>query len=159
VNFDDAFTALMGNEGGYSFNPADPGGETMWGITARVARAYGYAGQMKDLQQDYAKKIAFAEYWQKAHCDELPDSIKFDAFDCAYNMGVHEAIILIQRVCGVPADGYWGDQTKNAVALLDRESAQRKFAAARLVFYTNLPTWDTFGKGWSRRVAENLTRS
>ncbi|HIA2409759.1 TPA: glycosyl hydrolase 108 family protein, partial [Burkholderia contaminans] len=34
-SFDDAFEALMGNEGGYSNSPADPGGETMWGITAR----------------------------------------------------------------------------------------------------------------------------
>ena len=48
-SFDDAFKALIGSEGGYSFNPADPGGETMWGVTARVARASGYAGPMKDL--------------------------------------------------------------------------------------------------------------
>ena len=29
--FDDAFTALIGNEGGYVNNPADPGGETNHG--------------------------------------------------------------------------------------------------------------------------------
>lgn len=40
-NFEDAFRALIGSEGGYSFNPHDPGGETMWGVTARVARSAG----------------------------------------------------------------------------------------------------------------------
>ena len=39
ASFDDAFDLLIGNEGGYVNNPADPGGETMFGITARVARA------------------------------------------------------------------------------------------------------------------------
>jgi len=28
-SFDDAFRALIGSEGGYSFHPADPGGETI----------------------------------------------------------------------------------------------------------------------------------
>ena len=54
-SFDDAFDALIGNEGGYSNNPKDPGGETMWGITARVARAAGYTGPMRDLPRDTAK--------------------------------------------------------------------------------------------------------
>jgi len=31
--FDDAFEALLGNEGGYANHPSDPGGETMWGAS------------------------------------------------------------------------------------------------------------------------------
>lgn len=61
--FDDAFTALIGNEGGYSFNPADPGGETMWGVTARVARGNGYPGAMKARPLSAAKQIAKTAYW------------------------------------------------------------------------------------------------
>ena len=57
-NFNWAFDLLMGHEGGYSNNPKDPGGETMWGITARVARAWGYSGPMKSLPRETAKQIA-----------------------------------------------------------------------------------------------------
>ena len=38
MNFDEAFTKLLGHEGGYSNHPADKGGETMWGSTIAVAR-------------------------------------------------------------------------------------------------------------------------
>lgn len=31
-SFEDAFKALIGNEGGYSFSPADSGGETIGGV-------------------------------------------------------------------------------------------------------------------------------
>ena len=56
-NFNRAFTELLGNEGGYSNNPNDPGGETNWGITLAVARANGYVGAMKDMDQSFAKRI------------------------------------------------------------------------------------------------------
>ena len=50
----------METEGGYSNrNPEDdPGGETMWGVTARVAREDGYTGPMRDLPLERAKSIA-----------------------------------------------------------------------------------------------------
>ena len=37
--FDQCFDKLISHEGGYVNDPRDPGGETMWGVTARVARA------------------------------------------------------------------------------------------------------------------------
>jgi lysozyme family protein len=158
VNFDDAFDALIGNEGGYSNDPEDPGGETMWGVTARVARAHGYAGAMKDLPRDSAKEIAHGAYWVPAHCDEIPDALRFDIFDAAYNEGVHEAIVMLQRVAGVKDDGIFGPATAAAVAALDGEKARRWFNADRLVFYTDLAGWEHDGKGWARRVAQNLRR-
>src|SRR5690625_2900639 len=36
-------------EGAYSNNPADKGGETMYGITVSVARANGYSGPMANM--------------------------------------------------------------------------------------------------------------
>ena len=36
MNFDDAFVKLIGFEGGYVNNPADPGGETKYGISRRA---------------------------------------------------------------------------------------------------------------------------
>ena len=158
MDFNAAFTALIGNEGGYSNNPADPGGETMWGITARVARAWGYMGPMKDLPLDTAKRIAKDSYWTPVHADELPDVVRFDVFDTAYNSGVHEAIVLLQRAMGLAADGFFGPATTAAMQSWNPEWLRRAFNAARLDFMTALDAWPTFGKGWVRRVAANLRR-
>lgn len=159
MDFDEAFEALIGNEGGYVNDPADPGGETMYGITARVARAHGYTGAMKDLPIDEAKDIAKAEYWTPAHCDDVPIGLRFDLFDTAYNTGVHEAIVLLQRAMSLQADGYFGPATQEAIANHGFEWLRRAFNAERLDFYTNLPGWPHDGKGWTKRVAANLRRA
>ena len=158
MTFDDAFDALIGNEGGYSNNPADPGGETMWGITARVARAWGYTGPMIVLPRETAKLIAHEKYWVPAHCDELPDTMRFEVFDTAYNAGVYEAIAMLQKSLGTTVDGVFGPITAGLLAQVDAEAMRRKFTANRLRFYAALPTWLTFSKGWVLRVADNLEK-
>lgn len=39
--------AIYVHEGGYVNDPADPGGATRYGVTAAVARAHGYQGDMR----------------------------------------------------------------------------------------------------------------
>jgi lysozyme family protein len=160
MDFGAAFDALIGNEGGYSNDPADPGGETMWGVTARVARRNGYTGAMKDLPRDTAKQIAKTEYWDLAHCDQVPDVIRFDHFDTAYNSGVHEAIVLLQRSLGIEADGWFGPETEAKCKATGSTYYTRcALAASRLEFFTDLPGWEHDGKGWARRIAANLRRA
>lgn len=154
--FDDSFKALIGNEGGYSNNPADPGGETMWGVTKRVAQAHGYAGAMRDLPLETAKAIAKAQYWDPFHCDQLPAAVAFQVFDCAYNGG-HPAQWLQQAV-GVAADGQIGPGTLAAVAAADPDKIIMRFDAYRLKYMASLSSWPTFGKGWANRIADNLLR-
>lgn len=156
MNFDEAFDHLMESEGGYSNNPTDPGGETMWGITARVARQAGYVGPMKDLPKDMAKTIARNRYWMVVRADELPEGVRFDIFDTCYNSGEKQAIKLLQRAVGVPDDGVIGPQTLNALRAQKPASVAMRFNAERIEFLTVLPTWGSFGKGWARRVAKNL---
>lgn len=155
MTYDDAFDRLIGNEGGYSFNAADPGGETMWGITARVARANGYTGDMRSLPRDKAKDIAKACYWNPCQCDALPDFARFDLFDAAYNSGTGQAIKWLQRAAGAVDDGAMGPGTIAAVAAAGPMVSAR-FNGLRLQFMTNLSTWPQFGKGWARRIAGNL---
>lgn len=154
--FDDAFTALIGNEGGYSFNPADPGGETMWGITARVAHGWGYTGDMKDLPLDTAKAIAKKFYWDPYQCDQFDPRIGFQVLDAAYNGG-HPAQWL-QQAAGVTQDGVIGSITVAAVRAADPMKIIMRFTAYRLQYLGNLPTWPNFGHGWSNRIANNLIR-
>lgn len=159
-SFDDAFTALIGNEGGYSNNPADPGGETMWGITARVARKHGYLGDMHYLPQPTAMAIAKAEYWDAVRGDELSPRLAFQLFDTCYNSGAEEAVMLLQRSLGIAADGRFGPATMNAVkAFPDEDKLIGRLDAYRLLFMADLAGWPTFGKGWARRIANNLLRA
>lgn len=161
MNFDQAFDMLLDpdHEGGYSNNSADPGGETMYGITARVARRNNYTGPMKDLPRDLAKRIARKEYWEAAHVDELPQEIRFDVFDTAYNSGPAQAIRFVQRAADIPADGAFGPTTRAAVYVPNPYQLLCRFNGQRLDFLNNLPTWPTFGKGWAQRIATNLMRA
>lgn len=158
MNFERAFELLIGHEGGYSNNPNDPGGETMFGITARVARRNGYMGDMKMLPLSLAKDIAKREYWDIVRADEMPDSIKFDLFDTCYHSGVFQAVKILQKAVGVDADGRLGPVTMKAVHEMDPERLAGRFNGWRLDFLNDLSTWPSFGRGWTQRVAENLKR-
>ena len=152
--FDDAFTELMGNEGGYSNNPADPGGETMWGITKCVANLHGYTGAMQDLPQSTAKTIAKAVYWDPYLCDQFDPRVAFQVFDTAYNGG--EPVKWLQEAVGVTPDGIIGARTIAAVRSTDPLKTIMRFDAQRILYLTSLKTWPTFGKGWMNRIAHNL---
>lgn len=156
MNFDTAFERLIGHEGGYSNNPADPGGETMFGVTARVARARGYAGNMRNLPLTEAERIAQAEYWDAIRADELPEAVRFDVFDTAYNSGVTQAIRFLQRALGLTVDGKLGAITITAAHAMEPGRLVARFNGHRLDFLNNLPAWPSFGRGWAQRIAENL---
>ena len=45
---------------------------------------------------------------------------------------------------------------KLAVRMADPHKLAARFNGHRLRFLTDLKTWPTFGRGWARRVADNL---
>lgn len=157
MQFDQAFAALIGNEGGYSFNPADPGGETMWGVTARVARANGYAGDMRALTREQAAAFYRRLYWDAIDADSLPELLRFQVFDAAVNSGAAQAVRWLQAAVGTQADGVIGSATHLALAAANPARIAILFDAERLTFMSGLPTWPAFGRGWARRIANNLT--
>lgn len=150
--FDDAFDRLIGNEGDYSNDPRDPGGETRYGISKR---AYPNV-DIKQLTLEEAKAIYRRDYWSAIRGDDMPDAVAFEVFDAAVNHGTTTAIRILQRALGVSADGVIGAVTLATAQATDPERFRMKFNAARLDYYTELPTWPAFGKGWVRRVANNL---
>ncbi len=156
MNFDTAFDRLLGHEGGYVDHPDDPGGQTNWGVTIAVARANGYTGPMRDLPRETAKGIYRAQYWDKAQADRMPFPVAFQVFDAAVNHGTGQAAKFLQRAAGVVDDGIIGPKTLAAVAARDAAAILLLFNAEREQFYTDLKTWPSFGKGWSRRVVANL---
>lgn len=157
MNFDQAFDILIGLEGGYANHPKDPGGETMWGVTKRVAEANGYTGSMRDLPRDLAKGIYRKQYWDAVQADQLPDGVKFDVFDAAVNSGDKQAVKWLQRAAGTTDDGFIGAKTIAAARSAGPLLAAH-FNGLRLQFMADLPTWPAFSRGWARRIAANLIR-
>ena len=155
-NFDKAFDLLIGNEGGYVNNPADPGGETNWGITRAVAVDNGYTGSIKLMPKETAKQIYKKMYWDKLQCDQLGFVVAFQLFDAGVNHGNAQAVKFLQRSLSVVNDGVIGAKTIAATNLLDDLHIVMLFNAERIEFYAALKTFSTFGKGWVRRVASNL---
>ena len=154
-NFERAFVELLGHEGGYSNNPRDPGGETMWGVTIAVARENGYEGPMRAMPVDVAKAIYLKRYWLPSF-EALPYPVAFQIFDAAVNSGVEQAVRWLQRALEIADDGKFGPITLKAAQAADPLKLVLAFNAARLMFMTQLSTWPAFGKGWARRIAANL---
>lgn len=156
AGFDEAFERLIGHEGGYVNHPDDPGGETKWGITRRTARAEGYQGDMKSLARDDARTIYKRAYWERARCDQYDEAVAFQLFDISVNHGIGNGIRMLQRSVGVADDGIVGPITLAAIHNMNVNDTLMLLNSERLSFYTRLSTWDTFGRGWANRVAENL---
>lgn len=101
-------------EGGYVHDPLDSGGETKFGITKRVARAYGFKGRMRNLTRDYAFMIYSKQYWGKLSLNSIEDmskKIAAELADTGVNMGTGTAGRFLQRSLNVLNDrqSYYSD--------------------------------------------------
>jgi typhoid toxin secretion A len=179
LSIDTLIDGVIGREGAYSNNPNDAGGETMWGITARVARANGYQGPMRDMPRETAKNIYFSQYVQKpgfAAVMELSSAIAEEIVDTGVNMGPAVASIFLQQALNtfnsqgrdypdVKADGDVGPATIAALkALLGKRGADGVTVMLRalnalqgeryITLGGNRPANEQFEFGWFlRRVA------
>lgn len=91
-------------EGGYVDDPNDSGGETNFGITVAVARAFGYVNSMRDMTQAQAMQIYKARYWDPLRLDEvvvLSPKLAHELLDTGVNTGVSQAGIFLQRALNV----------------------------------------------------------
>lgn len=98
--FDKLIDPLLEREGGYTFDPRDPGGETNHGVTVEVARANGYAGAMREMTSDQAKAIYRTRYWTAPGFDKIAavcEPVAAELFDTGVNQGPAVAGIYLQR--------------------------------------------------------------
>jgi lysozyme family protein len=120
-----AFAVVVGEEGGYVNDPADPGGETRYGISKR---AYPDV-DIKNLTLAQAQAIYQRDYWDALACDGYSWEVALVTFDCGVNQGVSVAKLLHAS-------------TQNA----------REYQAERALRYARSPNFDRFGRGWMRRL-------
>lgn len=101
------------------------------GVYDRWRASQGLPAQsVRHITRAEVEAIYWSNYWLKSGCDQLPPALAFVIFDVSVNHGVGRAL-------------GWLAETRD----------WRVIIAHRLQFYTNLETFSTFGRGWTRRVA------
>lgn len=155
--FDAALKTILGFEGGYVDDPADPGGATNLGVTLHTWEAYvGRAvtkDQLRALTPQDVGPLYRTRYWDVAHCDDWPAGVDLIVFDEAVNQGPGAAARTLQQAAGVAADGSIGPATRAAVAAAAVGPLIDAISTLREARYRSLPTFERFGRGWMNRLA------
>ena len=168
-------------EGDYSNDPNDPGGETKYGITLRVAREYGYEGEMKDLTQEKANEIYTDLYIKEPHFDKVLDTnpaVGHKLIDAGVNIGTMRITRWFQELLNkysqdgksypvINVDGVIGQQTITAYQNL--EKIRGKVKACELIlkgldgyqatWYLNLNKYAKYTVGWIDNRVGNVPLS
>lgn len=154
-----AIDRVLGFEGGYVNDPADPGGETNFGISKR-----SYPNiNIRTLTRREAIDIYFHDYWLPYRLADLPPAIGGKIFCLGVNMGSVTAIRILQRAAGAGApgsafrvDGKIGHLTLDAVATSAEDKLLARIRILAMQRYDAIikqhPALEKFRRGWWRRA-------
>ena len=157
--YDECLKRVLAHEGGYTNDPRDPGGPTNFGITLYDYRKYvkpgATAADVHHMSLVEAKSIYRSKYWDALRCDDLPAGVDYSVFDYGVNSGIGRAGKALRRVLGL-SDADWRIAAEVITALTKCDTSKVIIAIndERLQFLKSLRTWNAFGVGWGRRVAE-----
>jgi lysozyme family protein len=153
-----ALDFTLAQEGGYVHDPADPGGETKFGISKR---AYPDL-DISQLSRSDAAAIYHRDYWMPLRGDDLPPLAALILFDWAVHSGVQMASHALQKqLGGLAVDGAIGPLTvTRARQVAGTHKADKALAHAlldrRVRFLCRLvqrePKRARFLLGWMRRT-------
>ena len=162
-NYHKCLELILHHEGGYVNHPKDPGGETNLGVTKRVYEEWGGTKEMVDLTVEDVAPIYEKNYWGRVKGDDLPSGLDLCVFDFAVNAGPGRAAKYLQSMIGTTVDGGIGPNTLRAVGNYVEEvglqSAIENYQESRQRYYEKLSTFETFGRGWTRRVEETTAEA
>lgn len=156
---DNLITKVIEREGGYVNHVSDRGGPTNFGITQGTLTAWrGHpvsAADVQALSQDEARKIYRANYFRGLEDVTDPKVLEF-LFDYSVNSGTSRAVIALQKVIGVTADGAWGPKSKEALKKFDQASLYFPLVCERLDNFLRIISRDhsqaVFAAGWANRI-------
>lgn len=158
-NFPACLDFTLRAEGGWSNNPADPGGATMKGVTLRTFQHFypgSTANQLRAITPVQLAKIYSEGYWKPVHGDALPSGVDLVAFDFGVNAGPGRSVIMLQDAVGAHADGVIGPKTLAAIQATKPLSIINSMIEAQRAYYRSLSAFSTFGKGWLARTQQRL---
>lgn len=158
ATFPRALAVVLKHEGGWSDHPQDPGGATMKGVTLKTFSEFlkrqTTKEELRQITDEQLRKIYRDRYWNAVAGDRLPAGLDLVVFDMAVNAGPRRAGRMLQVLLGVTTDGAIGPRTLAAVELHDDGTLIQEYSHERRSYYRSLPTFQTFGRGWLRRVEE-----
>lgn len=162
-NFKRALPLVLKHEGGFVDHPKDPGGATNKGVTIKTFRAYvkpnGTVADLKKITDEQVATVYYRHYWAAVNAHSLPSGVDYAVFDFAVNSGPKRAAQFLQAIVGENQDGRIGPKTIEAVNAMSARDVIDQLCDKRLAFLQRLPTWPTFKKGWTARVAEVRRRA
>lgn len=165
---------VLEREGGFVDNPADPGGATNFGITARTLGQWrGFkrnatVDEVKALKAEEALQIYRDRYVVEPGFGNFSDRplLQETLVDVAVNSGPSKAIKLLQRALEIPDDGILGPLTVNAARAQPEQRIAVRVCTERLRFLGRLisknlddhdqdgiPDNTEFASGWLNRTA------
>ncbi|CAH0528430.1 hypothetical protein CTH30272_02114 [Allocatenococcus thiocycli] len=164
MDFDTIFDRVMGAEGGFTDNRKDPGNWTGGRVGSGELKGtkFGIAANtypdldIKNLTIEQAKAIYYEDFYIANGINSFSTAMQYQMFDAAFNHGMRNASKIYQRAVGAKDDGRIGPKTMKCREALSEDDVLLRFLAKRILFYTSLSTFATFGRGWSNRVADNL---
>jgi type VI secretion system secreted protein VgrG len=163
ADFFRALPFLLRHEGGWSDNPADPGGATNFGITLAEAQRHGIpdATALLHITPDQVAAIYKADYWR---FDGLTgQAVATKLLDMAANMGLGTAVKLAQGAlngigAGLQEDGHYGPATEASLNAVDPSRVVGLLCQASADHYRDIvslrPASGVFLRGWLNRAAE-----
>jgi lysozyme family protein len=167
ADFDKALGYVLENEGGYSADKHDHGGETMFGISTPTLTEYQtrfrdlIGKRAHDLTLPEAAKVYHQMFWRFDRVENQRIATKL--FDVVVNLGTVNGTKLIQRAVNqsgiatrVQVDGLWGKNTLNAVNYVDPDILMEEIRDRLHAFYSGIVDRDhtqaVFLRGWLRRA-------
>lgn len=170
--FDDAIEYLLSpnNEGGYSNNSHDHGGETNFGISTPFYNSLPTSELLKHkLLKEWTiedAKFIYKKYiWDNSPCEKIKDrKIAIKLFDAIVNMGLRKACLLLQRACNKPIDkidhliedGVLGKKSLEQINFLPPVFILKNYCDELFYYYENIvkhdPSQKVFLVGWQKRA-------
>ncbi|WP_421780745.1 glycoside hydrolase family 108 protein [Kiloniella litopenaei] len=152
--YDQAFNITFKHEGGFVFDPDDPGGATNYGVSLRWLSKAGELDLDQDgwpdgdidhdgdididdirlLSKEDAKELFFYHWWEQFDLHLMPALTAVKTFDLSINMGPRPAFKCLQRAAkacryDIADDGIIGPQTRSVIHSLGRSNEQALLAA------------------------------
>jgi lysozyme family protein len=145
-------------EGEFSDHPKDKGGPTFRGVTLETLAAWRRqpvtVEDLKALTDDEIAGLYSARYWNVVKGDQLPPGLDVLVADIAVLCGTRRAAEMLQEAVRVEIDGHIGPVTIEAARRAKLDDLISAVHERRMAFLRSLPTWPTFGRGWTNRCLQ-----
>lgn len=153
MTIDEILEDVLKREGGYSADPADPGGETKFGISKRAHPDV----DIKALTKEAALEIYRQQYVLAPGFDRIPDpALQAQLIDFGVNSGPERAIRFLQRLLRVDVTGELDGVTLSTLWKHDPLLVNEALAGARAKFLDDLtdrsPSMKKFEEGLESRA-------